>query len=146
MAADWERFAGFGVQFSYPLTTPQGQPAERIEQLVSDHRGEMERVHVHSPDRQELYVEVARFRGITPQEEYANHSPYLVQRFGAVSELTGTTLSGRPAWTYSFGWDEDGRSMERKALLFQVGSDTYRIISDPRSELNEQVIATITIA
>jgi hypothetical protein len=36
--------------------------------------------------------------------------------------------------------------MERAALLLQVGEDTYRVIFDPRSELNDQVIATFTIA
>ena len=36
--------------------------------------------------------------------------------------------------------------MARKAVVLQVGRDTYRVIYDPRSELNDQVIATLTIA
>jgi hypothetical protein len=35
--------------------------------------------------------------------------------------------------------------MERSVLLLRVGRDTYRIIYDPRSELNTEVIATLTI-
>ena len=145
--AGWKRFTGFGVEFSYPLTTPQGQTAKRDEERVSDHRGEMERVHVHSADRQELYIEFARFRELTPQHEYANHRPYLEQRFGAgsVTELTQTSLLDRPAWTYSFVWDERGRPMQRAAILLQVGRDTCRIIRDPRSALNDHVLATLTL-
>ena len=144
--ADWKRFTGFGVEFSYPLTTPQGQTAEADEERVSDHRGEMERVHVHSADREELYIEFARFRELTPQDEYAKHKPYLEQRFGAgsVTELTQTSLANRPAWTYSFRWNEGGRPMERAAILLQMGRDTYRIIRDPRSALNDHVLATLT--
>ena len=52
------------------------------EERAHDHRGEMERVHLSSPESAELYVEVARFVGITPQDEYANHGSYLKKRFG----------------------------------------------------------------
>jgi hypothetical protein len=148
-SADWERFArpGFGLDFSYPAVTPHGQAVDRTEEHVVDHRGDMQRIHLSSPDRSELYVEVARFRGIAPEEEYLNHSPYLKERFGAdaVTELTGTTVLGREAWTYAFRWDEDGRPMERSALLLHVAGDTYRVIYDPRSKLNDEVIATIVI-
>jgi len=103
---------------------------------------------VHSPDRCELYFEVARFRGLTPQDEYARHKPYLEQRFGAgaVSALRETTHGDERAWTYSFGWDEDGRALERTALLVAVAGDTFRIIRDPRSTLNDEVLATVTFA
>jgi hypothetical protein len=144
--ADWQRFTRprFALEFSYPPTTPRGQPVERNEQR----RDDMERVHLSSPDREELYVEVARFTGITPQDEYANHKPFLEQRFGrdSVTGLAQTSLLDAPAWTYSIRWDEDGRPMERAVLLLQIGADTYRIIRDPRSGLNDEVMATIKIA
>ena len=147
MPAGWKRFTGFGVEFGYPLTTPQGQTAEEDEESVSDHRGQMERVNVHSADRQELYIEVARFRDLTPQDEYAKHKPYLEQRFGAgsVTDLTQTSLLNRPAWTYSFRWNEEGRPMERAAILLQVARDTCRIIRDPRSALNDHILSTLTL-
>jgi hypothetical protein len=34
--------------------------------------------------------------------------------------------------------------MERKAVVLQVGRDTYRVIYHPRSDLNAQVINTLT--
>jgi hypothetical protein len=144
----WERFTGFGAELSYPSTTPDGQTVERTEQRVSDHRGELERVHLSTPDRQELYFELARFADVTPQDEYSNHKPYLEQRFGtgSVSELTQTKLLDRRAWTYAFHWHEEGRRMERAALLLDVGGGTYRLIYDPRSELNAQVLETFRIS
>jgi hypothetical protein len=127
------------VELSYPAVTPQGRPVERTE----DQRGDMERVHLTSRDSRELYVEVARFRDLAPRDEFLNHRRFLEQRFGAdsITALTETTLRGRPAWAYAFRWD-DG---ERSVLLLQVGRDTYRVIYDPRSELNDQVIATLTV-
>ena len=132
------------MEFSYPAVTPKGHAVERTEERTEDHRGDMERVHLTSRDSRELYVEVVRFRELAPQDEYLHHRPYLEQRFGAdsVTALAETSLREWPAWAYAFRWNEG----ERSVLLLQVASDTYRIIYDPRSELNAQVIATLTVA
>ena len=96
-----------------------------------------------SPGSDELYVELIRFRDLAPEDEYLNHLPFLEQRFGpgAVTELTETTLRGLPAWSYGFRWD-DG---ERSVLLLRVDDDTYRVIHDPRSPLNADVVATLRV-
>jgi hypothetical protein len=98
---------------------------------------------VTSPGSDELYVELIRFRDLAPEDEYLSHRPFLEQRFGpgAVTELTETTLRGLPAWSYGFRW-EDG---ERSVLLLQVDDDTYRVIHDPRSPLNADVVATLRL-
>ena len=64
-------------------------------------------------------------------------------RFGpeAVSQLMETSLRGWPAWSYAFR----GNGIERAVLSLQVGRDTYRIISDPRARLNDDIIATVSI-
>jgi hypothetical protein len=143
--AGWQRFTrpGFRVEFSYPAVTPQGHAAERVEEQAVDHRGDIERVHITSRGGGELYVEVVRFRDLAPQDEYLEHRPYLERRFGpdAVTELTETSLLGRTACAYGFRWDEG----ERSVLSLQVASDTYRVIYDPRSELNDEVLATFTV-
>jgi hypothetical protein len=143
--AGWQRFTrpGFRVEFGYPAVTPQGHAAERVEEQAVDHRGDIERVHISSREGGELYVEVVRFRDLAPQDEYLKHRAYLERRFGAdaVTELTETSLVGRPAWAYGFRWDEG----ERAVVSLQVGSDTYRLLYDPRSELNDQVLATVEV-
>jgi hypothetical protein len=98
---------------------------------------------VTSTGSDELYVELVRFQDLAPEDEYLSHRQVLEQRFGpgAVTELTQTTLRGLPAWSYGFRW-EDG---ERSVLLLQVDEDTYRVIHDPRSPLNADVIATLRL-
>jgi hypothetical protein len=147
-ASGWERLArpGFTVTLEYPAVTPRGHAVKREEGRVEGHpiAGDFERVHLSSPESGELYVELARFANRTPADEYREHRPYLAQRFGddAVSALAETTLGDRPAWVYDFRWDEG----ERSVLLLAVGGDTYRVIHDPRSELNARVLATLTVA
>jgi hypothetical protein len=142
----WERLwrPGFAVELRYPEPTPQGQEVERTEERADDHRGDLERVHVMSPDRHELYVELVRFRNCTPQEEYENHSAALKRQFGddAVSELAATTVLELRAWTYSLAWPDHDRTL----LLLQIGADTYRVIYNPRSALNSQVLETLALS
>jgi hypothetical protein len=141
--AGWQQFArpGFKVRFSYPEVTPQGRVVDRVEdEHEQPHRV---RVHLTSRDSRELYFEVIHFPDLTPLEEYTRHRAHLEQRFGAGSttELSETTLGPWPAWAYAFRWDQG----ERSVILLQVGRDTYRIIYDPRSPLNTQIISTITV-
>jgi hypothetical protein len=129
----------FKLRFLYPAVTPQGQPVEITEEKHED----AHRVHLTARLGGEVYLEFFRFSYLQPPEECARHREYLAGRFGpeAVSELTKTNLRGWPAWSYAFR----GNGIERAVLAFQVGEDTYRIISDPRARLNDEIIATVSI-
>jgi hypothetical protein len=102
------------------------------------------RVHLTAPASREPYVEVFHFPDLTPGEEYARHRTYLEERFGpgAGSDLRAAQLGERPAWAYTFRWDEG----ERAVLLVAVGGNTERLTTDPRAPLTTQVLATVTLA
>ena len=57
--------------------------------------------------------------------------------------LAETMQWGWPAQAYGFGWTEDGRPVERSVLLRPIDGETYRIIFDPRSDLNARLIETL---
>lgn len=120
---------------------------DRAEERIEDHRGHLERMHLTSRDSPELYIEIVRFREPAPQDEYLSHTSYLERRFGSdsVTGLTESSLGEWPAWAYAFRGDDGERSIERYVLMVQVGRDTYRVIDDPRSELNTQVLATFAV-
>jgi hypothetical protein len=144
---EWSRLEhpGFRVQLSYPTITPRGCPVERTDERVESHPvvGDFQRVHLASRGSGELYVELARYPDRSPHDEYRLHRPYLVERFGedAVTALAETTFGEWPAWSYSFRWDEG----ERAVLLLCISRDTYRVIYDPRSELNERIVRTLSV-
>ena len=137
----WLEFSrpAFHVRFLYPAVTPRGRPVEITEEK---HDG-THRVHLTAREGDEVYLELVRFPDLQPPDEYARHRAYLMGRFGpdAVSELAPSSLRGWPAFTYAFR----GNGLERAVLSLQVGHDTYRIISDPRARLNDDIIATVTI-
>ena len=139
--AGWEPFTrqGWRLEFTYPSVTPQGCEVVRKD----ERRGSAEGVHLSSPDGHELYIEFVRFADLAPRDEYMRHGDYLRQRFGSdsVAGLIETSVAGRPGWGYHFR----GGDKERSALLLPLAGELYRIIYEPRSGLNAQVIATITI-
>ncbi len=151
--ADWVELVdpALGLRFRYPAVTPRGVHVDR----VSEHRADADGVHLRSGNG-EVYVEVVRFRGLAPDDEYARHRAALEQRFGpgAVTEPRAAELGGRPAVAYAFRWDQgdwdqgdwdQGRwdQGERSVLLVPVGNDTCRIIIDPRSTVNEEILASV---
>jgi hypothetical protein len=137
----WLEFSrpAFKLRFLYPAVTPRGRPVE----ITEEQHDSAYRIHLTAREGGEIYLEFFRFPDLQPPDEYARHRPYLVGRFGseAVSELTETSLRGWPAWSYAFR----GNGLERAVLSLQVGRDTYRIISDPRARLNDDIIATVSI-
>lgn len=137
----WLEFSrpAFKLRFLYPPVTPGGRPVEITEEQHDD----AHRVHLTAREGGEIYLEFFRLPDLQPPDEYAGHRAYLVGRFGseAVSQLTETSLRGWPAWSYAFR----GNGIERAVLSLHVGRDTYRIISDPRARLNDDIIATVSI-
>ena len=126
----------FKLHFHYTATTPRGHAVEKTEGQQDD----VLRVHLVSSDSRELYFEVVKYPNLLPREEYEQHRAYLEQRFDdlAITELQETSLALLPAYAYSFKWDQG----ERAVLLIHKDQATYRVIYDPRSPLNAQVLSS----
>lgn len=138
--AGWKTFDDprFELTFRYPDPTPQGRPVEVLEGGYTYGL----RMHFASPER-ELYIEVVRFDPLPHEEEHARHKALLEgrDREHSVSALTPATLAGRPADSYVFTFPE-GR---RVALLLSTATATYRVIYNPESPLNDDIIATFAL-
>ena len=101
------------------------------------------RVHLVARQGREVYVEVFQFPNLTPGAEYARHRADLEQRFGpgAVGDLQASSLGTLAGWSYAFHWETG----ERAVMLLPIDGDTYRLISDPRAPLNNQILATVAL-
>ena len=138
---NWQLFTDrrFELTFHYPATTPRGHAVEK----TAGQQDDVLRVHLVSRDSQELYFEVVKYPHLLPREEYEQHSAYLEQRFDdlAITELQETRLALQPAYEYAFAWGQG----ERAVLLIHKDQATYRVIYDPHSPLNSQVLSTIEV-
>lgn len=139
MMNEWRQFEdpAFDLVFDYPEETAQGNPVERAERRDD----KMLRVHFTSRDSQALYFEVTKYPDLPPLEEYRRHRKDLQKRFDdlRITDIQDIDWKSLPAYEYAFEWPEGRRSV----LLFERNRVTYRILYDPRSLLNLQVLDTL---
>ena len=136
---DWQHFAefGFALGFQYPQTTPQGHTVER-----STSQGDNSvRVHFTSRDSHELYFELTKYTDLSPQVEYEHHKGSLEKKLNQfrISDLKEIRWLSQPAYEYSFQWQQGTRTV----ILIETDHAMYRILYDPYSPLNVQILSTV---
>jgi hypothetical protein len=100
------------------------------------------RVHLVSNDSQEIYFEVTLYSDLPAQAGYAELEAALKSRFGkdvSISELQNATLAALPVLECAFRWPQG----ERRVIFVQRGKALYRLLYNPRSPLNKQILATV---
>jgi hypothetical protein len=136
---NWKYFTDsrFALGFRYPQATPQGHIVEWAESQKDD----VVRVHFTSKDSQELYFEVTKYFGLPAQVEYQQHKESLEERPEefVVSGLKEIHWMSQPAYEYSIKWDNRARMV----ILLETDDATYRILYDPYSPLNIQILSTL---
>ncbi len=126
--------------FRVPAETPLRQEV-RVDR--SEEEG-IHRVHVYSPDRSELYFEVVSYPGhIDHQQALQAQKSYLREQF--VEPVIGATAPGTfqslPRSKFAFQAGE----ITREFLYVDSAVRTYRIIRNPASALNDQVLSTFRL-
>jgi hypothetical protein len=131
----WEelRLSNFGLTLQYPTSTPSGQQV-RFDDI---------RLHAQSEDGREVYFEVTRHLNMPAASLYEKERETVINlRQAIVTDLAKTTFAELPAHEYSFTWNGN----ERKVVLVEHGEWLYRVIYDPRSPINLDIVATIRLA
>ena len=109
-------------------------------------RGEIQedesvRVLFASRDGRELYFEITKYFDLPVQVEYKRHKESLKKRLEqfSTSDLKEIRWMSQPAYEYSFKWNHGARIVR----LIETENATYRILYDPKSPLNAQILSTI---
>lgn len=134
-----------GFVFHAPDVTPTGQPV----QILRDERDGVHRAHALSPDESELYFEVVSYpHHIDHREAAAQQKRFLAEHSsdGAYTTAQATTVKSLPATEFGFQGTLGGRWKVRRFIFVDTTARTYRIIYDPTSGLNLQVLDSLVIA
>ncbi len=126
------------LQLAYPAITPLGHRVEG-RRLVT---AQAYRLHLVSSAGGEVYFEVAVYPVRTAREAYEALRQAMQADTPApdVGELTACELAGRAGWQFRVRWPD----RERRITLIPVGDRLCRLIFDPVSPLNEQILATVS--
>jgi hypothetical protein len=136
---DWLLFQDprFVLQVKYPRLSTEGEPVDCME----TQRDGVLRVHILAPTSREVYFEITRYPLLSAKDEYKRHSERLARQFETVSltDLKETQLAGLHALEYTFEWPQGTRTV----ALVERRDATYRILYDPRSSVNLQILSTL---
>jgi hypothetical protein len=138
----WRRFTDpdFGIAFNYPDPTPEGFEIKKLIRKTA----EMIRVHLSSPGSSELYFELSNYlNGLDPRtgrQNLVNENKGRFDGFKAAT-LKEMVVASIPAQSFTFSWQKGARQV----LFFDVDPVTYRVIFDPRSKLNYQILSTFEL-
>jgi len=127
-----------------PTTTPSGQPIE----IVKDQRTGAHRIHAQSPDAAELYFEIVSASGLINHEEAVAQQKAFLSSQSFDAAITATKQSVVRSFAASeFGFEGTlgGRWKVRRFIFLDSALRTYRIIYDPRSTVNEQILDSLVI-
>jgi hypothetical protein len=137
---DWEH----NYSLRIPTTTPSGQPVE----ILKDEREDAHRVHAQSPDASELYFEIVSAPGLLNHEQVVTEQKAFLTRQSSDAAITTTKQSvvrGFRATEFGFEGTLGGQWKIRRFIFLDSAVRTYRIIYDPRSIVNQQILDSFVI-
>ncbi len=136
----WQRSTDpdFIISFTYPDPTPAGFEVKKLIRKTA----EMIRVHLSSLESSELYFELSNYlNGLDPstgRNNLVNENKGRFDGFKATT-LKEVVVASMPAQSFTFCWQKGARQV----LFFDVDPVTYRVIFDPRSNLNHKILLTL---
>lgn len=124
------------ITLKYPDPTPLGCPVS-----VNERANEIGyRVHLISEGSDEIYFEVGQYATLSISEAMALFKKEAAERISdlEIRETQEITFASRKGYRFSIRWP----GKERVITYIEEGEMVYRIIYDPASPLNEQILAT----
>lgn len=134
----WDEDRQFRFEFPDPPPSGQSVVIDRVE-----HEG-THRVHVYTPDRFELYFEVIAYPDFRDHAQlYQQQKEGLVAGFedANVGSLQRANFGSFEAHDFVFS----GGTITRRFLFVDSPQRSYRIVYNPLSPLNEEILATLEI-
>lgn len=139
MTDGWQRFddPDFDLRFDYPPTAASGE--------VQVHRHEVDgrrRAHALSEDGQEVYFELRQSREEAAEEALEDLRQDVMARFpdATFGSVEPAELMGADALALTFSFTD----RVRRAVFAPFGEKLYAVVYDPRSEVNERILESLT--
>jgi hypothetical protein len=127
-----------------PDSTAAGAPIE----VVRGEREGIRRVHAYSPDLCEVYFEVVSYPGHVDHERaIAEQKSFLARASsdGVTTPASRTLIQALAATAFRFEGNLQHMYKVRRFVFVDSRFRTYRVVYDPRSEVNERILESLRI-
>ena len=126
------------ITLQYPQRTPLGYHVNVVEKLSDVSY----RIHLISDESSEIYFEVGCYHTLSTIDAMNLFQKELVENINNVEISHGktTTFAAKPAYPLAIRWT----AKERNVIFVEHEGKVYRIIYDPVSPINKQILNTLT--
>jgi hypothetical protein len=135
------------VAYGYAVEIPDGAASGAPVRIRSGERDGVHVLHAESPDRSEIYFELTVYPDLRSHEVLADSQcRYLRQHANDASTTAPETIriGNRAALAFEFRGTLDGQWKVRR-FLFMDDVRTYRVVYDPRSSRNEEILTSLEL-
>ena len=137
--ANWITYANpqLSMTLQYPNPTPLGHPVN-----ISEKSSNISyRIHLISDESSEVYFEIGRYHTLPIRDAVNLFQKELKENISQVQigQVEATTFATRSAYRLTARWPEK----ERTVTFFDLEGIVYRIIYDPTSAINHQILETL---
>lgn len=128
----------FSLTLHYPDPTPRGSSVDVVERQ-SDHSY---RLHLLSTDSDEIYFEVGKYPHLSSAAAQALFQHELTAQYPDVTldPVRGMVLAGKNGRLLTARWP----TRERTIIFVPHDGAVYRLIFNPASPINHQILNTVT--
>lgn len=127
----------------YAVWIPESTPGYKKATIERWERAGVHLMHAESPDQSELYFEVTAYPSIIDHETLARQQQEFFRENssdGTMTEIIQGTVGSHSGTTFDFRGTLQGKWKERRFLFVNSPKRTYRIVHDPTSTLNHEVM------
>lgn len=132
----------------YAVWIPELTPGNQKVTIETRENTGVHILHAESPDQSELYFEVAAYPSMVDHEILARQQQEFLRensKDGALTETIQGTVGNHSGTIFDFRGRLQGKWKERRFLFVNGPSRTFRVVHDPTSRLNLEIITTLKL-
>ena len=132
----------------YAVWIPESTPNDQKVTIETRENAGVHTMHAESPDQSELYFEVTVYPSIIDHDTLARQQQKFLEEHskgGTMTEIIQGTVGSHSGTTFDFRGTLQEKWKERRFLFVNSPKRTFRIVNDPTSTLNLEVLMSLKL-
>lgn len=136
-------------ELGYAVWIPESTPNDQKVTIERRENASVYIMHAESPDQSELYFEVAVYPSIVDHTLLAGQQQEFLRNNssdGSMTDIVQGVVGSHSGTTFDFRGSLQGKWKERRFLFVNSSRRTFRIVHDPTSTLNLEVLMSLKLS
>ena len=132
----------------YAVWIPESTPNHQKVTIETRENAGILIMHAESPDQSELYFEVTTYPSITDHHTLAGQQQEFLREHskdGTMTDIIQETMANYSGTTFDFRGTLQGKWKERRFFFVNGSQRTFRVVHDPTSTLNLEVLTSLEL-